>query len=578
MSLTKASYSMIKGAPINVMDFGAYGDGQHDDTLAIQAAIDAAGSILTNGQPPSTYMNGGYPSPVVFLPPGAYRLTNSLTLYTGMTLMGQNDIVYTVESTRLIMDTATNAAVATGNELGGVVNVNKNIINCSKTYTPTGTVLQPNICVTIANIGFWIMNPNSTLGNRGGSGWTTAGSGLGNGGTGCAIYFNTDVVDTRIKRCDFYSMPNAAIWHQGTNADTIYVGYQIHECEFDTPIVSIRSDYAETDIVLNQNLFYSGSFQLYGYNCTGNVCCQTNVFGFQSRIKYFGDSSFRLNSFQFMGNRTDGATAIGTTIDISYTDQVHIVDNYFGLDVQSAINIIGANGGTISSNTIVNSGFNQSVSDPLTDGGAIRLSGCQNVVVSSNSILTPAAGTYGGFGIVSLDSTNLARNIITNNTVSDKYNGSSYRGQPRRINVAQGDFVATNRYQYNLSITPENRAVITNTGKLYFGLQSTFAASGSASLDLTGMAFARVIVQAAMASSTDVDFFEILICRNTFTGAYTIKDVNKNGVVGSGNGPFAIAASNTVAFSISTVNLVVTVVVVSDSINIATQTNGASYL
>ena len=578
MSLTKASYSMIKGAPINVMDYGAYGDGQHDDTLAIQAAIDAAGSILTNGQPPSTYMNGGYPSPVVFLPPGAYRLTNSLTLYTGMTLMGQNDIVYTVESTRLIMDTATNAAVAAGNELGGVVNVNKNIINCSKTYTPTGTVLQPNICVTIANIGFWIMNPNSTLGNRGGSGWTIGGNGLGNGGTGCAIYFDSNVVDTRIKRCDFYSMPNAAIWHKGTSATPIYVGYQIHECEFDTPIVNIRSDYAETDLVLNHNLFYSGSFHLYGYNCTGNVCCQTNIFGFQSRIKYFGDSTFRLNSFQFMANRVDGATALGTTIDISYTDQVHIVDNYFGLDVQSCINIIGANGGTISSNTIVNSGFNQSVSDPLTDGGAIRLSGCQNVVVSSNSILAPAAGTYGGFGIVSLDSTNLARNIITNNTVSDKYNGSSYRGQPRRINVAQGDFVATNRYQYNLSIAPENRAVITNTGKLYFGLQSTFAASGSASLDLTGMAFARVIVQAAMASSTDVDFFEVLICRNTFTGAYTIKDVNKNGVVGSGNGPFAIAASNTIAFSISTTNLVITAVIVSDSINFSTQTNGASYL
>jgi hypothetical protein len=580
MTLTQATYSMIHGAPINVMDYGAYGDGQHDDTAAIQAAINAAGSILTNGQPPSTYMNGGYPSPVVFLPPGAYRLTNSLTLYTGMTLMGQNDIAYTVESTRLIMDTATSDPIATGNEPGGVVNLNKNIINCSKTYTPTGTVLQPNICLTIVNIGFWIMNPNSTLANRGGSGWTTGGGGLGNGGTGCAIYFDSDVVDTRIKRCDFYSMPNAAIWHKGTSGDPIYVGYQIHECEFDTPIVSIRSDYAETDLVLNHNLFYSGSFQLYGYNCTGNVTCQTNHFGFQTRIKYFGDSTFKLNSFQFMSNRNDGSFSAGnafTTIDISYTEQVHIVGNYFGSDNESCINVIGANGGTISNNTIVNSGFNQTVSNPTTDGGAIRLSGCQNVVVSGNSILTPATGTYGGFGIVSLDSTNPGRNIITNNTVSDKYNGSGYRGQPRRINVAAGDFIATNRYQYNASITPENRALITNTGKLYFGLQSTFAASGSANLDLTGMAFARIIVQASMASTTDADFFELLICRESFTGTYLIKDVNKNGVVASGNGPFAIAASNTITFSISTVNLVITVVVVSDSINIASQINGSSY-
>lgn len=42
MSLTKVSYSMINGAVINVLDYGAVGDGVVDDTAAINLAIAAA--------------------------------------------------------------------------------------------------------------------------------------------------------------------------------------------------------------------------------------------------------------------------------------------------------------------------------------------------------------------------------------------------------------------------------------------------------------------------------------------------------------------------------------------------------
>lgn len=64
MSLTKATYSMINGAPaINVKDYGAVGDGSTDDAAAIIAADAAANSLR-------------YP---VFFPPGSYRIKSTIT-------------------------------------------------------------------------------------------------------------------------------------------------------------------------------------------------------------------------------------------------------------------------------------------------------------------------------------------------------------------------------------------------------------------------------------------------------------------------------------------------------------------
>jgi hypothetical protein len=71
MSLTKASYSMITGAPANVLDYGAVGDGVANDTNAFLNAIASGAGRIS-------------------IPDGTYKITSKLTLGIGQTLTGTN--------------------------------------------------------------------------------------------------------------------------------------------------------------------------------------------------------------------------------------------------------------------------------------------------------------------------------------------------------------------------------------------------------------------------------------------------------------------------------------------------------
>lgn len=87
MSLTKVSYSMINGAPINVFDYGADATGSTDSLAAIQAAITAAQNA-----------GGG----VVYLPKGTYKITDTLTISDyGVSIIGDGvfDTTITINST-----------------------------------------------------------------------------------------------------------------------------------------------------------------------------------------------------------------------------------------------------------------------------------------------------------------------------------------------------------------------------------------------------------------------------------------------------------------------------------------------
>lgn len=69
MSLTKVSYSMIQGAPINAKDFGAVGDGVTDDTAAMIAFANA-------------------PVNRKYIPEGRYKVTQMISFRPGDTVEG----------------------------------------------------------------------------------------------------------------------------------------------------------------------------------------------------------------------------------------------------------------------------------------------------------------------------------------------------------------------------------------------------------------------------------------------------------------------------------------------------------
>jgi len=94
MSLTKVSYSMIQGAPVNVLDFGAIGNGVANDTVAIQAALNS-GSLY------------------VFVPQGTYKIATTLTIPSGVEIFGcgNSSVLSLAADTTMLTTTGSNVVI-----------------------------------------------------------------------------------------------------------------------------------------------------------------------------------------------------------------------------------------------------------------------------------------------------------------------------------------------------------------------------------------------------------------------------------------------------------------------------------
>jgi hypothetical protein len=114
MSLTKATYSMIAGAPINVLDYGAIGDGTTDNTAALNAAFAQIGRA-------------------VFFPKGTYAYSSNLNDVLCGAIIGE-DQYYTI----LKPGAAVTVALPLGNASGYPAEIKNFTIDGNSTTNATG--------------------------------------------------------------------------------------------------------------------------------------------------------------------------------------------------------------------------------------------------------------------------------------------------------------------------------------------------------------------------------------------------------------------------------------------------------
>jgi hypothetical protein len=320
MALTKVSYSMITGAPANVKDFGAVGDGTTNDTAAVQAAID---SCLANGT-------------ALYVPTGRYRLTAQVNIpvYSnvferGLILQGEG------WGSRFIVD-----HVGTGFYVTCIPSFGIYQVEFRDLYFTDGTTSPDKIIHNNGAINTLVRDckfHNATV------------------GTGCVV--NDNAYGLTLQGCVFASITGTGAFYANVaNVSTYSFVNSIIDCDFSTVTAGVEMQGCNAFLVSNTTFqecnlgFYANpiSTSVVAFNITFDTCWfeRNTTFDIQldSNASYWCEASIRNTQFSGFDPTYQGKIQLAqkSKVTIEGTPAGNTVIVY-GADDASAVLIRAAN-------------------------------------------------------------------------------------------------------------------------------------------------------------------------------------------------------------------------------------------
>jgi parallel beta-helix repeat protein len=502
MALTKVTYSMIEGIGINVIDYGAVGDGVADDTVAIQAACDA-GTVIYFGDSTKSY-----------------KIDGTITVGTGTTLYGDYPtITQTANNTPLFDASNTDGLTVYGLSMVGVGTdfIDSDITNPAiavKAHTATNVRVFNN---NFTNFSYTTLSANDSSDIL----FT------GNTAIGPGTPILTPITDGRCygvlinEDCNRVLIDNNTISKcaQGVRIELAANVVVSNNIIFD--IVGQHGVYSGAGVVnqnISNNIIYD--CELIGIKCQAEVVSAVDV----NNVVISGNNVADVGDQGILLCCGDGTRKAIRVIHVSVTGNVIKGTGATGLNIQNVTN------GTVSSNSVFDcgdAGINLSACDyVVVDGNTIvgtvnsglrDQTGNTNLVISDNRIHAAASGVTAGnkYGIYFADSTGVSidGNVISDGSAKMQY-GIYIAANQESVGITNN--ISTNATDY--AVRFEN-----NTDPLLAYSNNVFA--GTLGVGQNSPALPSVASAATISVPTNVSFIKV-------TGTTGISAINATGQTG----------------------------------------------